>query len=232
MSKSVLVTGANKGIGLEIARKLGKQGFQVYLSARNKEKGEAAASVLTSEGIETTFVPMDVGDEASIQAAYDQLVQAEVSRLDVLVNNAGILLDENRELLSIPAAEIRATLNTNSLGVLLVTKAFAPLLKKGCRVINVSSGAGSICKGMGTWAPVYSISKATTNAITIQLAHALGYQGVVVNAVCPGWVRTDMGGSAASRSVEKGAETPVWLATKSADKVTGKFFRDKKEIPW
>lgn len=231
MKKTALVTGANKGIGLAIARELGQMGFHIFLTARSEDRGNAAVDMLRQEGISTDFVRMDVGDRLSIERAL-QSVRSKTQHLDVLINNAGILLDQSKGILDISEGEIRDTINVNALGVLFVTRAFAPLLKRGSRVVNVSSGAGKICGGMGQWAPVYSISKTTENAITIQLAYGLKEKGVLVNAVCPGWVRTDMGGAGASRSISKGAETPVWLATHKGLSQTGKFYRDKKEISW
>jgi NAD(P)-dependent dehydrogenase (short-subunit alcohol dehydrogenase family) len=177
------------------------------------------------------FLALDVADQASIAGAFDQL-KNQVNRLDVLVNNAGILLDENQPLLQASLEDIHKTLAINSIGPLLVTKIFAPLLQNGSRVINISSGAGKICNGMSDYAPVYSISKTTLNAVTCQLAYALKAKGVAVNAVDPGWVRTDMGGRNASRPVERGAETPVWLATEASINLTGKFFKDKREVSW
>lgn len=229
--KTALITGANKGIGFEIARQIGQKGYRVLLSARNEERGSQAAMTLQDEGIEVDFIPMDVGKKESIKKAF-QLVKLKTDRLDVLINNAGILLDNKQGILTMSEIDIEMTLQINALGVLYVTRAFVPLMHGRSRVINLSSGAGTICGGMGTWAPVYSISKTTENAITIQLAHALSSKGIQVNAVCPGWVKTDMGGAGANRSVQKGAETPVWLATAPKIEYSGKFFRDKVAIDW
>lgn len=229
--KTALITGANKGIGFEIARQLGQKGYHVFLSARNRNKGEMATQALLAEGLKVEFIQLDVSNQQSIQQAFE-LLKPKVDHLDVLINNAGILLDEGRSILTIPSDVIDQTFAINAFGVLYVTRIFVPLLKNGSRVVNVSSGAGEICGGMGTWAPTYSISKTTENAITMQLAHALNDKGILVNAVCPGWVRTDMGGAGANRSVAKGAETPVWLADDPSITETGKFFRDKKVINW
>ncbi|MCI5081716.1 MAG: SDR family oxidoreductase [Saprospiraceae bacterium] len=229
--KNVLITGANKGIGFEIARQLGKKAFKIWLAARNAKRGQQAVQKLQDEGISATFVELDVSQTESIQQAF-QFVGSHLQKLDVLINNAGILLDQDNSLLQMPPKQVEETMQINALGPLYVTRAFLPLLATGSRVINVSSGAGAICNGMTTWAPVYSISKATENAITIQLAQTLQSRGISVNAVCPGWVRTDMGGSSASRSVEKGAETPVWMATELDESITGCFFKDKKEKSW
>lgn len=228
--KTALITGANKGIGFEICRQLGKLGFNIILTARNSERGNTATAKLEKENIKCEFVEMDVSDLKSILKAYE-IVSAKYNSLDVLVNNAGIM-DSKSGILNADYDFIFKIFNTNSIGPLLTAKTFAPLLKKGSRIINISSGLGSICNGMQNYSPVYSISKTALNAITCQLFYAFEPTGVAVNAMCPGWVRTDMGGSGASRSVEKGAETAVWLATEAPLELTGKIFRDKKEIHW
>ncbi len=229
--KTALITGANRGIGKEIAHQLGRLGFTVFMGARNKTKGEKAVKELNDEAIDARLVVMDVIDENSIKQAF-QDVESQISTLDVLINNAAVLLDEGTPYLEVDADMFRKTLEVNSVGPFLVTQSFLPLLKKESRVINVSSGAGQICNGMSTWAPVYSISKTALNAVTLQLAMALENKGIVVNACSPGWVRTDMGGSNANRSLPEGAETPVWLATEAPLSLSGKFFKDKKERSW
>jgi NAD(P)-dependent dehydrogenase (short-subunit alcohol dehydrogenase family) len=228
--KTALVTGANKGIGYEIARQLGKLGFNIILTARNPERGIAAAKNLEKGNIKCEFIEMDVSELSSIQIAYE-LISGKYESLEVLVNNAGIMTEKSNILKS-DSDLVYKIFNTNSIGPLLVAKTFSPLLKKGGRIINVSSGLGSICNGMQNYSPLYSISKTALNAITCQLSYAFEPLGVVVNAMCPGWVKTDMGGSGASRSVDKGAETAVWLATEAPIELTGKIFRDKKEIHW
>jgi NAD(P)-dependent dehydrogenase (short-subunit alcohol dehydrogenase family) len=152
--------------------------------------------------------------------------------LDVLVNNAGIVIDGDEKILELSDELLRKTLETNTFGALRVTRAFAPFLRKSKapRVINVSSGSGQLTGGANGWAPAYSISKTALNGVTSQLAAAL--PTFAVNSVCPGWVRTDMGGENASRSVEEGADTIVWLASEAPHELTGKFLRDRKEIPW
>lgn len=229
--KTALITGANKGIGFEIARQLGIKGFHIILSGRDYERVNKAAKKLEEEGVSVQPLIMDVGEVSSIQEAFSELKKA-VHHIDVLINNAGILLDESTPLLQISREDFLQTFSVNALGAFFTVQTFLPILRKESRIINVSSDAGQILHGVFTWAPVYSLSKTTMNAITLQLAAALQPGGIAVNAMCPGWVKTDMGGSGASRSVAKGVETAVWLATEAAQNLTGKFFRDKKEISW
>lgn len=224
MSKtSILVTGASKGIGLEIARQLADRDCTVWLTARDAERGEKAARGLTGD---VRFLQLDVSDQASISAAAEQL-----SKLDVLVNNAAVLLDEDAEILSLSTEILRATLDTNVLGPLLVAQAFVPRLRgsERPRIINISSGGGQLSEP-STWAPAYCLSKTALNGVTAILSAAL--PDFAVNSVCPGWVRTDMGGSAAPRSVQQGGDTPVWLALDAPQTLTGKFLRDREVIPW
>jgi NAD(P)-dependent dehydrogenase (short-subunit alcohol dehydrogenase family) len=156
-----------------------------------------------------------------------------VRHLDVLINNAGILDHNERSIFDLTADRLRRMLETNTIGALLVTQAFLPLLRKSesGRIINVSSGAGQL-SDMGTWAPAYSISKTALNGVTGQFAAALARSNIAVNSVCPGWVKTDMGGHEATRSVEEGADTIVWLATEAPQSMTGSFVHDRKPIPW
>lgn len=222
---TALITGAYRGIGFEVARQLAGRGWRVFLSARNRAAGEKAAKTI---GGQTVFLEMDVTDPQSIASAVRQ-----VDSLDVLVNNAAIVEDGDESVLKVDGDVVLRTFVTNTLGALRVAQAFYPLLanSKAPRIINVSSGAGQL-SDMGTWAPAYSISKAALNAVTGQLTAALGNKGFAINSVCPGWVRTEMGGPDAPRSVEEGADTIVWLATEAPQELTGKFLRDRKEIPW
>ena len=225
MKPLALVTGANRGIGFEVARQLAGKGFEVLLGARDAGEGQAAA-----ERLGATWLPLDVAEPESVREAAGW-ARAEHGRLQVLVNNAGVLLDEDRGVLDLDEAGLLATLQVNLLGAWRVAAAFTPMMAKGGRVVNISSGAGQL-SSMGAWAPAYSVSKAALNALTIQLSQALKPRGIAVNAVCPGWVKTRMGGSGASKSVEDGADTPVWLATEAPAALTGRFFRDRREIPW
>src|SRR5437762_11707695 len=229
--KTALVTGANKGIGREVARQLTRKGFHVFLGARNRDAGRKAAAEIAKEGGKATFLEIDVSDDASVTAAAREFSKT-ADHLDVLVNNAGIMMDGDDAILKISDELFRKTIETNTLGALRVTRAFVPLLakSKAPRVINVSSGGGQLTGGADGWSPAYCISKTALNGVTVQLAATL--PKFAVNSVCPGWVRTEMGGENASRSVEKGADTIVWLDSESAQDLTGKFLRDRKEIPW
>ncbi|MEA3208247.1 MAG: hypothetical protein QOE70_1304 [Chthoniobacter sp.] len=227
--KTALITGANKGIGYEVARQLATRGFHVFLGARNPDSGRKAAQALGAD--RATFIQLDVADAESVTAAARKISKS-ADHLDVLVNNAGILFDGDSAILEVELELVRKTLETNTLGPLRVTQAFAPLLAQSSapRVINVSSGGGQLTDGADGWAPAYCFSKTALNGVTSQLAAAL--PKCAVNSVCPGWVRTDMGGANATRSVAEGADTIVWLATEAPQSLTGKFLRDRQEIPW
>ena len=229
--KRALVTGGNKGIGHEVARQLAARGFHIFVGARNRSAGHAAAKAIEKNGGKATFLEIDVADNTSVTAAAREFSKI-ADHLDVLVNNAGIMVDGDDAILKISDDIFRKTLETNMLGALRVTRAFEPLLtkSKAPRVINVSSGGGQLTGGADGWAPAYCISKTALNGVTSQLAAAL--PKFAVNSVCPGWVRTDMGGQGAARSVEEGADTIVWLAADAPQNLTGKFLRDRKEIPW
>jgi NAD(P)-dependent dehydrogenase (short-subunit alcohol dehydrogenase family) len=224
-SRTALVTGANRGIGLEVCRQLAARGYRVILTARDRSKAEAAVRSLHSPG-DVVAAQLDVTDVSSIAAAAQHAV-------DVLVNNAGILADDDIDLLDLPGDKLRDTFETNLFAPVAVSQAFVPgmIARRYGRVVNVSSQAGQL-SSMSTYAPAYSMSKAALNAFTRQLAAAVKGTGVLVNSACPGWVRTDMGGRNAPRSVEQGADTIVWLATLVANGPTGGFFSDRKPIPW
>lgn len=235
--KSALVTGANKGIGREVARQLARRGFRVFLGARDPIRGQAAADEIGREekGAVVEFLQLDVFDAGSITRAVGELKEKTGGALDVLVNNAAIMEDTpGVSVLDIEPAVVERTLQTNVFGPLRLIQACAPLLaasERGGRIINLSSGLGQL-NDMESEYPAYSISKTALNALTRQSAAALKDKNVSVNSVCPGWVRTDMGGTNATRSVEEGADTVVWLAVEAPAKISGEFLRDRKTIPW
>ena len=230
-----LVTGGNRGIGFETCRQLGRKGLRVILTSRKLEAGERAAGDLRKEGLEVHYRQLDVTDVDSIEACVTS-VDRDFRRLDVLVNNAGIMLDSSKRGASIFQAEpglIRETFETNTLGPLLVAKAVVPLMRRNGygRIVNVSSGMGQLCEMDGGY-PGYRISKTALNAVSVILARELEDTNIKANSLCPGWVRTDMGGDKAPRSPEQGADTVVWLATLPDDGPSGGFFRDRKQIGW
>ena len=227
-----LVTGANRGIGLETSRQLLEQGLHVVLAGRDRQAVARAAQSLDPGSQHALGVRLDVADAASIARAKAKVLE-RFGRVDIVVNNAAVLVHESDDVLSIPAAAYRETFETNVFGAIEVSRAFVPdMARRGFgRVVNVSSGAGQLSR-MGTYAPAYSLSKTALNAFTRILAVTYKSRGVLVNAVDPGWVRTDMGGRSAPRSVEEGADTIVWLATLSSDGPSGGFFRDRRPIEW
>jgi len=221
--KTVLITGAYRGLGFETAKQLSERGWRVIISARGSDKAGAASKLKNA-----SFLEMDVTDDASVARAAGQ-----VRELDVLINNAAIIEDNDQDITTIRPEVIARTISTNALGALRVSQAFLPPLLKSStpRIVNVSSGAGQL-SDMGTWSPAYAASKTTLNAITCLLAAGLKEKGFAVNSVCPGWCRTEMGGSEAPRSVEEGAAGIVWLAADAPQEKTRLFWRDKQVIPW
>ena len=222
--KTILITGAYRGLGYEVARQLSERGWKVILTARRKKQGAAAAAKLKN----ASFLELDITSNASLAR-----VVKEVPKLDVLINNAAIIAEGDEDILTIRGEIVAQTIATNALGALRVSQALVPRLLKSPagRIINVSSGAGQL-SDMGTWFPAYALSKTTLNGITCMLAAALKDRRIAVNSVCPGWCRTEMGGTTAPRSVEEGAAGIVWLATEAAQEKTGLFWRDKEIIPW
>ena len=235
-----LVTGANRGIGFEIARQLGHEGFVVLLGARDPERGAAAAARLVAEGIDARPVALDVTDPASVAAAADA-VERTVGRLDVLVNNAGVLLDGDIPPSEVPLALLRATYETNVFGAVTVTQAFLPLLRRAPagRVVNASSELGSITQNQDPEFEfaakkflAYNSSKSALNAVTVQLAHELRGTPIKVNAADPGFTATDLNGHRGTQTLEEGARAAVRLALLPADGPTGGFFNAEGPLPW
>lgn len=229
--KTILITGSNKGIGFEIARQCAVQGHRVVLSGRDDQRLAAAQKKLFDAGLKCATLVMDVSSAESIDSA-SRVFGKMFPVLDVLVNNAAIIVRDDDSLSRDEDEVLQETLITNSYGPLRTSKSFMRYMQHGAQIINISSGGGSMTDQIGGWSPAYCISKTMLNAITRHLAFELSEKGICVNAVCPGWVKTDMGGAGANRIVDKGAETPVWLANDGAKDRTGLFFRDMKVIPW
>jgi len=232
-----IVTGGNRGIGHEICRLLAKKGMHVILTARDSAKGRAAARKLQQAGLDVVFQKLDVAEQASI-ASFMRWLRREHGRCDVFVNNAGIYLDvlpngETESAFACTRRKLRATMEINLEGPFFLMQAIIPLMRENGygRIVNVSSGSGQL-SDMGGHEAAYRISKTALNAATRIFAAETKGEGVLVNAMCPGWVRTDMGGAGATRSVTEGADTAVWLALLPKGGPTGGYFRDRKPIPW
>ncbi|MFX1575208.1 MAG: SDR family oxidoreductase [Promethearchaeota archaeon] len=225
-----LVTGGNRGIGFEICHQLAKVGLTVILTARDEDNGEKAVIQLENEGLKVDFHQLDVTDIISINEVVDY-VRNKYGKLDILINNAGISLDGRRSILNVDMDIVRKTMETNFIGPFKLIQVFISLLKESGdgRIINVSSGMGSFSNAV-SGSPAYSISKTALNALTYKISMELPRE-IKVFSMSPGWVRTDMGGQYAPRSVEEGADTAVWLST-AKNVQTGKFYMDRKEISW
>jgi NAD(P)-dependent dehydrogenase (short-subunit alcohol dehydrogenase family) len=235
-----LVTGANKGIGFEIAKKLADRDITVLIGARNQENGLKAQKQLRGTDLDVHHVLLDVTDAMSIQTAVGR-IKDEFRRLDILVNNAGIMIDSKTGITELNATIFQNTLETNALGPLLLSQACLPLMKANNygRIVNMSSTLGSLTDIASpdsvhaqVQAPAYRLSKTLLNGITVLLAAQMRGTNVLVNSACPGWVRTDLGGRQAPLSPEQGADTPVWLATLPDGGPSGGFFRERQPIPW
>ena len=231
-TKTAIVTGANRGIGLEIARQLVREGVRVVLGSRDPVKGERAAKSLKSGELAVAHA-LDVNDTKSVRR-FVAFVEKEFGMPAILVNNAGVYPEEpEAKVTTTRTALWRETFETNLFGAVRMCREVVPLMEKVRfgRVVNMSSGLGQISK-MGAGSPAYRTSKAALNAFTATLAAEVKESGILVNSMSPGWVRTDMGGDDAPRSVEEGAETAVWLALLPASGPSGHFYRDKKPVPW
>lgn len=232
METIVLVTGANRGIGLEVGRQLAEQGALVLLSGRNLEATNLAAAAIAKEGYLVEALQLDVTQPKQIDLAASEL-ETRFGKLDILVNNAAVYLDEGSSIFEVSSGTFQDTLATNLVGPLILTRRMLPLLKRSQagRIVNVSSGMGALHDMRGREA-AYRVSKTGLNALTRIMASELQASGIKVNAICPGWVRTDMGGSNAPRNVVQGARGIVWAATLPADGPTGGFFRDGEALDW
>jgi NAD(P)-dependent dehydrogenase (short-subunit alcohol dehydrogenase family) len=235
-TRTALVSGANRGIGFEIVRQLARLGVLAVIGSRDPKDGLSAAEKLQSEGLDVPVVALDVDREGSAAEAVAE-VKRLYGRLDVLVNNAAVLIDSpggfKASLFDLTGDIARQTFETNLLGPLRLIQAAAPLMREQGygRIVNVSSSAGQLAE-MGRGYPAYRMSKTALNALTRIAAAELSAGNIKVNAMCPGWVRTEMGGANADRSPEQGADTAVWLATLPDEGPTGGFFRDRKPIAW
>lgn len=230
--KIALITGSNRGIGREVLRQLAEKGYHCILTSRKESDGQSALKSLDSLKDQISYHKLDVNHDASV-AKLKSFVEESFGRLDVLVNNAGWNYDYGQKPSTVDIQKVIDTLNTNLMGPWRLCQAFIPLMKKQGfgRIVNVSSGSGSIDK-MSSETPAYGLSKTALNVLTIKLADELKGTGILVNSVCPGWVRTEMGGMNAPRSVEEGADGIVWLATLPEGAPSGGFFRDRQPIPW
>lgn len=234
-----LVTGANKGIGYEIAAGLGTLGWRVGVGARDEERRETAVAKLRAAGVDAFGVPLDVTDDASVADAA-RLIEDGAGRLDVLVNNAGITGEGPQMPTTVDVATVRAAVETNVIGVIRVTNAMLPLLRRSSspRIVNMSSGVGSLTRQTtpgtetGPISAAYTPSKTFLNAVTVQYAKELSDTNILINAACPGYCATDLNGFRGFRTPEQGAAIALRLATLPDDGPTGSFFDDAGEVPW
>lgn len=230
--KIALVTGANRGIGLEACRQLAKIGITVILSSRDSGKGKQAFVQLEQEKLPVVFHQLDVTNEDSIKQM-ETFIREHYGRLDILVNNAGIFPDPMKNALDSTVDMLRTAMETNMYGPFRLCQTFVPMMKKNNygRIVNMSSGMGQL-SDMNGCCPAYRTSKTALNALTRLFADELKGTNILINSMCPGWVRTDMGGPNAERSIEEGANTIIWLATLPNGGPSGGFFRDRQPIPW
>jgi len=239
--KIALITGANKGIGLETARQLGQQGITVLAGARDETKARQAAEELSKAGLDAQGIVIDVNDADSIQKAAAR-IERDYGRLDILVNNAGVMMDDPKKKPSEQSLEVwRKTFETNLFGLIATTQAMLPLLRKSTagRIVNLSSILGSIHFHATPGSPIYDmkmpaydVSKSAVNAYTVHLAYELKDTAIKVNAAHPGWVKTEMGGEGATMEITDGAKTSVALATIGADGPNGAYMHMGETLPW
>lgn len=230
-NRIALVTGGNRGIGLAIVKGLLQEGHRVLLGSRDPEAGRLAMEYLEDLAGNAEILLLDVSSKKSIKSAFSK-VRDDYGKLDVLINNAGIIGTRHKPLKDGDIKEVKAVMKTNYFGPMRISTTFLPLLRKSdnARIINMSSGMGAIDDLFGGYS-AYRLSKAGLNAQTILLSNDLRSDGIKVFAMCPGWVRTEMGGAEAHRTPDQGADTAIWLAS-AKDAETGKFYRDRKVIKW
>jgi NAD(P)-dependent dehydrogenase (short-subunit alcohol dehydrogenase family) len=227
-----LVTGGNRGIGYELVKQLALKGFKVILASRDSEKGHEATQKLKESNLDVSFVEMDVNNQESIhQAAV--VINEKYGRLDVLINNAGVYLEENRKLVAMDPSILERTMTTNFFGAYHVIRSFIPLMEKRGygRIINVSSEYGAMNEMSYSGVGAYKLSKFALNGLTRLVAAEINGD-IKINAVDPGWVSSDMGGPSAPRTPKQAAESILWLATVGSEGPNGGFFRDGKQIDW
>jgi NAD(P)-dependent dehydrogenase (short-subunit alcohol dehydrogenase family) len=240
MGKVALITGANKGIGLETARQLGEMGYTVLVGARDEDRGKQAEVELKNQGIDAEFVHLDM-DNADTFAKTVEHIESKYGHLDALVNNAGINLDFGMSAVDVPLDTIRKTFDVNLFAQIDISQRMIPLLKKSPagRIVNLSSILGSLTlnadpkSAISDWRSLgYNASKAALNAFTAILSYHLQGTNIKVNSAHPGWVKTDLGGENAPMELEDGAKTSVWLATLPEDGPTGGYFHMQERLPW
>lgn len=232
-ARIALVSGANRGIGFEIVRQLASKGLTVILTARDSQRASSAAEQLTSAGLPVLARQLDVTDQASVDSLVRD-IESKFGSLDVLINNAAVLLEDQEYASTVNLDIVKKTLETNLFGAWRLCQAFIPLMRRHGygRIVNLSSLENSFHKIVEETYPGYAVSKVSLNLLTVMLADELRGTNILVNAAHPGWVQTSMGGEGAPSSVEEGADTPVWLATLPDDGSTGGFFRRRQLIAW
>jgi len=231
-NRVALVTGGNRGIGFEVCRQLSDLNIEVILTSRDRDAGIEAVNKLKTPHTLVHYMKLDVQNAESIQSVHSSILK-EYNRLDILVNNAGVYIDKIHSLLEMDANLFQTTLEINAYGPLFLTQALVPLMRQNNygRIVNVSSSIGQLSNLSTRW-PAYRLSKILLNLQTRMFAMELQGTNILINAMCPGWVRTDMGGPTAPRTVQQGADTIVWLATLPEDGPQGGYFRDRRPIEW